>query len=132
MLQSADRILLVLQQHLSHLHDAKRLTNALRGHLDGIDSRMTVAVNRYNSKANIGIREIQGALGLSFHALIPNDYKRICQSEDQGVPLYGHAPSAAITKSLCNLARNLSGVQPVKRGLFKRMFSEPQPVVAGG
>lgn len=131
-LQSADRILLVLQQHLSHLHDAKRLTNALRGHLDGVDSRITVAVNRYSSKANIGIREIQGALGLSFHAMIPNDYKRICQSEDQGVPLYEHTPSAAITKSLCNLARNLSGVQPAKRGLFKRMFSEPQPMVVGG
>lgn len=131
-LKSADRILLVLQQHLSHLHDAKRLLNALRGHIDSVDSRVTVAINRYNSKSNIGIREVQGALGLSFHSLIPNDYKRVCQSEDQGVPLFEHAHSAAITKSLSNLARNLSGVEPAKRGLFKRFFSEPQPAVVRG
>ena len=126
-LARADRIVLVLQQHLSHLHDAKRLINALRGHLDSVDPRVTVAINRYNRKANIGVREIQGALGLSFHALIPNDYKHVCQSEDQGVPLCKHVPSAAVTKSLSNLARNLSGVEPAKRGLFKRLFSEQQP-----
>ncbi len=125
-LARADRIVLVLQQHLSHLHDAKRLLNALRGHLDDVDNRVTVAINRYEGKGNIGIREIQGALGLKFHALIPNDYKRVCKAEDQGTPLYQYAPSAAITKSLSNLARNLAGVQPVKGGLLRRLFSSQQ------
>lgn len=123
----ADRILVVLQQQLSQLHDAKRLVTALRGYLEGVDARLTVVINRFNKNASISVRDVEDALGVDFNARIPGDYKRVCQAEEMGEPLLTHAPSAPVTKALCNLARNLSGIAPVKRGLFGRMFAEHQP-----
>lgn len=120
----ADRILIVLQQSLSHLQDAKRLVGTLRGHVEAVDGRMTAVVNRFNRRASIGQREIEYALGVDYIARIPNDYKRVCQAEALGVPLLAHAPSAPITGSLRQLARSLSGVAPVKKGLLRRMFAE--------
>ncbi|MDH3638515.1 MAG: AAA family ATPase [Gammaproteobacteria bacterium] len=120
----ADRILIVVQQHLSHLYDAKRIVNALRGHLDGVDQRLTVVINRLNKKATVSVRDIEQTLGVQFRVEIPNDYKKVCQAEDLGIPLYEHAPSIPLTKALRQLALNLSGVTPVKRGLLRRMFSE--------
>lgn len=127
-LERADRILLVMQQHLSHLHDAKRMVGALRGYRDDLDRSLTVVINRFHKKASVGIRDIEQALRTEFHVRIPNDYKRVCQTEDLGVPLYTHAASAPITKALRNLARNLSGAAPARKGLFKRMFAQQQPM----
>lgn len=126
-LARADRILLVLQQHLSHLHDAKRLVNTLRSYHDDLEGRLTVVINRFQKADSIGVRDIEHALAVDFHVKIPNDYKRVCQAEDLGVPLYTHAPSALVSKALRNLARNLSGISPAKRGLFNRMFREQSP-----
>lgn len=131
-LARADRVLLVLQQHLSHLSDAKRLVNVLSDRVDGMHEKLIVAINRYDRKSNIGTREIEGALRHSSYVLIPNDYKRTCESEDQGVSLYRRIPSAPITRSLRGLAQNLSGVEQAKRGLIRRMFSGQQSVVNGG
>lgn len=126
-LARADRILLVLQQHLSHLHDAKRLVNTLRSYHDDLEGRLTVVINRFQKAGSIGVRDIEHALAVDFHVKIPNDYKRVCQAEDLGVPLYTHAPSALVSRALRNLARNLSGISPAKRGLFNRMFREQSP-----
>lgn len=126
-LARADRILLVLQQHLSHLHDAKRLVNTLRNHHEELDNKLTVVINRFQKKDSIGARDIENALGVDFHVKIPNDYKRVCQAEELGVPLYTHAPTSAISKAMCGLARNLTGVRPVKRRWLKRMFTEQTP-----
>lgn len=126
-LARADRILLVMQQHLSHLHDAKRLVNTLRSYHDDLEGRLTVVINRFQKAGSIGVRDIEHALAVDFHVKIPNDYKRVCQAEDLGVPLYTHAPSALVSKALRNLARNLSGISPAKRGLFNRMFREQSP-----
>ena len=126
-LARADRILLVMQQHLSHLHDAKRLVNTLRRYQETLDGRLTVVVNRYQKKGSISVRDIETALNVDFHAEIPNDYKRVCQVEDLGVPLLTQFPSAPITNALRSLARNLSGVVNEKRGLFRRIFAEQQP-----
>lgn len=126
-LARADRILLVLQQHLTHLHDAKRVLNALRSNQEDVDGRLTVLINRFHKKAGIRIKDIENALKVDFFARVPNDYKRVCQAEDLGVPLYTHAQSALISKALRKLAGNLAGVSPAKRGLFKRMFEEQRP-----
>lgn len=123
-LARADRVLLVLQQHLSHLHDAKRMVNTLRSFNENLESSLTIVINRYQKSGSIGVRDVENALGVDFHVEIPNDYKRVCQAEDLGVPLYTHAASAPVSKALRSLARNLSGMSPVKHGLFRRMFAD--------
>ncbi len=120
----ADRIVLVLQQNLSHLHDAKRVCQGLRTHLENVDGRIVIAVNRFHNKAGVAVRDITQGLGCQAWVEIPNDYKRVSQAEDLGVPLFTHAPSAPVTKALRQFARTLSGVSPQKRGLWKRIFSD--------
>lgn len=122
----ASRILLVLQQHLSSLHDAKRLLNVLRGTQEGVDARSTVVINRFQKNSSISEQAIEEALGVDFHARIPNDYKRVSKAEDLGLPLLTHAPSAPITRALCSMATNLSGTVQVKRSFFKRLFAEQE------
>lgn len=120
----ADRIVLVLQQYLSHLHDAKRFVQGLRGQFQDLDERLVIAINRFHNKASVSTRDIEQGLGCRAVFEIPNDYKRVSVAEDLGVPLFAHAPSAPVTKSLRQFAQSLSGVSPPARGLFKRMFSD--------
>lgn len=123
-MEKADRIVLVLQQYLSHVHDAKRIVHGLRSHIHGLDERLVVAINRFQSKASVGARDIEQGLDCRAVVEIPNDYKRVSVAEDLGIPLLTHAPSAPVTKSLRQFAQTLSGVSPPARGLFKRMFSD--------
>ncbi len=128
-LARADRIVLVMQQYLAHLHDAKRIVQGLRGHIENIDERLVVAINRYQNKASVSARDIAQGLNHLTSIEIPNDYKRVCTAEELGVPLYTHSRSAPVSKALRQLARNLSGVTPHKKGLFKRIFTDRHPSV---
>lgn len=125
-LERADQIVLVVQQFLSHLHDAKRIIHFLRHRIDRTDDQILTVVNRYNSKSSVTRRNIEQALQNRSIGMIPNDYKRVSQAEHLGIPLRQHAPSAPITKAIARLARHISGKPEEKRGLFKRMFRNGQ------
>lgn len=123
-LENADRVMVVLQQSVSHLKDADRLLRVLRDDMGIQSSRLQVLVNRYNKSAAISLKDIEEALGCADLLLLPNDFNVVSESQNAGVPLAIHAPRAAITQALRQIAEDLQGPAEVAHGgLFKRAVS---------
>lgn len=123
-LENADKVLVVLQQSISHLKDADRLLRILRDDMGIQSSRLQVLVNRYNKNAAVSLKDIEEALRCPDLLLLPNDFTVVSESQNAGVPLAIHAPRAAITLALKQIAEDLQGSPEVQRGgLFKRAVS---------
>jgi pilus assembly protein CpaE len=109
-LTRADRILIVMQQELTHLRDAKRLTRILTEELSVPRNHLHVVVNRHEpGGGGVRAQDIREALEPESMAVIPSDYQRVSESVNLGVPIYDHARSAPITQALVEFARNLNG-----------------------
>jgi pilus assembly protein CpaE len=121
-LEQADFVVVVMQQTLVAVQDAKRLTGVLQTELEIPRERIVVVVNRYHPKHPIKVGDVLQTLQQRTLVLIPNDYLRVEASASQGIPLYEAAPTAPITKALVQLAFQLGGemMLPPKRGVFSR------------
>jgi pilus assembly protein CpaE len=103
-LERADRVLMVMQQSVAHLHDAQRLRDILTLELGLPASRLMLIVNRYDKRSEVTLGAIGEALpGLAIHTL-PNDFRHASQSINVGSPLIDLARRAPLTRSLKELA----------------------------
>jgi MinD-like ATPase involved in chromosome partitioning or flagellar assembly len=61
-------------------------------------------------------------------SLVPNDYKRVTENINLGIPLYKQSRHSAITKAIIKLASKLSNsdITAEKGGVFTRMFGRFQ------
>jgi pilus assembly protein CpaE len=107
-LERATRVVLVVQQTLSHLRDAKRMMQIFADHGVSRD-QMLVVVNRFEKGSLIGMEDVQRALHGVQVVGIPSDFKTVAESINLGVPMYEHARSSGVTKALLSLATNLGG-----------------------
>jgi len=123
-LERADQVVLVMQQSVTHVRDAKRLRALLVRELAISPERIILVVNRFQPKAAVSVEDIERTLGCESPVLIPNDFKRVTECVNLGIPLYQHQKGAAITKGILALTNMLSG-KPVgaKKGYFGRAFS---------
>lgn len=124
-LLQATTIIVVMQQTLAAMRDARRLTEILRTELDIPQERILVAINRYSLKHTISLAAIQQTLHNIPTVLIPNDYTRVEAATNQGIPLLEFAPNAPITQALVQLAIQLGGeeIAPAKGNLFRRALA---------
>ena len=106
-LEHADRIVIVLEQTVAHLRDAKRLMGILRQEIQIGASRITIVVNRYNKGAAVSLQDIREALPNQDILTLPNDFRRVTQSINVGTPLLELAPRAPVTRDLTALSREL-------------------------
>lgn len=123
-LENADKILVVLQQSISHLKDADRLLRILRDDMGIQSSRLQLLVNRYNKNAAVSLRDIEETLRCADSLLLPNEFNVVSESQNAGVPLAIHAPRAAVTQALRQIAEEFQGASEASRGgLLKRAVS---------
>ncbi len=106
-LEHADRILVVLEQSVAHLRDAKRLMSILRQELQIGGSRVTIVVNRYDKRSPVGLGDIREALPEQVIVTLPNDFRRVTESINVGSPLLELARKAPVTRDLVTLSRRL-------------------------
>ncbi|QEY64026.1 AAA family ATPase [Metapseudomonas lalkuanensis] len=121
-LEQADRVVIVVQQSLSHLKDATRLVRILRDDLGVQGNRLQVVVNRYNKASPVTLKDIAEALRCSDVQKLPNDYAVVSESQNTGVPLAQHSPRAPVTLALRALTEDLVGAESASQGLLKRTF----------
>lgn len=123
-LAQATQVVVVMQQALAGMRDARRLLEILQREMEIPRDRMVVAVNRYNPKHPITLDAIRQTLQQSTLVLIPNDYARVEAAANQGIPLLEFAPGAPITRALVQLAQQVGGEEeaPAQRGLLGRAF----------
>jgi pilus assembly protein CpaE len=122
-LERANHVVLCMQQSLMHVQDACRLRNILRDELGVTDRQLILAVNRYDARNAVTLSDISNNLEGPTPIVIPNDFKRVSENVNLGIPLYEQARKAPITRAIKNLAQEVRGHQPVaKRGLLTRVL----------
>lgn len=103
-LDLADRIFPVLQLTLPFIRDAKRLIGAMKS-LGYSDEKIGVIVNRLEHSDDIGIADVERTLGRKVMLTVPNSFKAVSASVNQGVPIALLDKKNPVAKSLRELAR---------------------------
>lgn len=119
-LENADRIMVVMQQTLPHVHDTARLLHILRKEIGVDDSKVSIIVNRHVKDSAIAATDIEKALRVQDLITIPNQYKLTAESINAGLPLSDIAGSASVTKGLRHLHHMIDGTIEPEQGFLRR------------
>ncbi len=130
-LERSEKVVIVVQQSLAHIRDAKRITSILKSEFNIAEQNIVIVVNRYHSNNELDLEFIQKSIGSRMLKPIPNDYEHVVKSTNLGIPLYKHVRKAAITKAMITLAEQLDVkiLDEFKdQGFFKRLFHSKKTV----
>lgn len=116
-LDKSETIFLVIQLTLPFIRDCKRLIHALNS-LGYSRDRLALVVNRYEKGGDISIQDAERVLGQKIARIVPNSYRAVAASVNQGVPLLKLAPRDAVSRALAELAETIEA--PAKPGGWLR------------
>ena len=124
-LEEADNILIVLEQRITHIHNAKRMLHIITQELAVPIERIHLVMNRFDKKIPLSAEDISEALEMDSIFIIPNDYERVLEAVNMGVPLYQIAKNTPMTNALTEIAEELAGREDIQeKGFFKKAFSQ--------
>jgi pilus assembly protein CpaE len=106
-LDPTDRIVIVANQELATVRNARRIAAGLRQRYG--KERLAVAVVRYDPSADIGQDHIERAVGVNVKYTLPSDYRRAVEGLNSGQPL-SLGNHSALAGSFHKMARDLAGV----------------------
>lgn len=110
-MEQADQITLVIQQSLGQFRDGRRLIQILNKDLDIALDRISIAVNRYDPKNSLRIDDLKNMVKHDNVYMIANDFERVANASNLGVPLCESSPGSKIARDLKELAKNLGKVE---------------------
>jgi pilus assembly protein CpaE len=120
-LDRAYRIFPVLQAGLPGLRNASKLLAVFKS-LGYPADKIEVIVNRFEKGGDISQADIQRSLGTTHLRTVPNSYKEVNASINQGDALAEVTRSNAVAKSLAEFALSLSPKQDESRSLLDRLL----------
>lgn len=123
-LDLADQVYPVLQLTLPFLRDAKRLFGVFRS-LDYGAAKVRPVINRVERSAGeLSEADAEKLLSCKVFMSIPNHYKSVTASVNQGVPIEKLDAGSPVAQSLREFADQISG-RPAQggKGLFSRLFA---------
>jgi pilus assembly protein CpaE len=126
MLERSDQIVVVIQQSLAHMRDAKRLTRILKSELGISEKNIIIVVNRFDPNSSLQVKDIQSTLECSEVFTIPNDFEKVAHSINLGIPLYNYARKAPITKAVLAFTEALKlniKEEYKEKSFFHRLFA---------
>lgn len=143
-LDHADVVFPVLQITLPFIRDARRLLDVLRS-LGYSQEKIKLLVNRYEKGGDIRLEDVERTLGMTVYKTIPNSFKAVATSVNQGIPISKLSPNNPVARTLQELGRELvqggngetswwgnllqhiqGGVQPARTGGVLGNASAPQ------
>ncbi len=105
-LDRANEIYVVLQMTLPFIRDAKKLLGDFRA-LGYGPSKVRLIINRFEKEPEITLKDIQQTLGMPIYRTVPNSYRTVATSVNQGIPIAKLAPRDPVTKTLMEMAGEL-------------------------
>ncbi|MFP5305205.1 MAG: hypothetical protein ACLGI7_05190, partial [Gammaproteobacteria bacterium] len=120
--------LIVMQQGLAHIRDAKRLLHVLDSSLSVPSTSVTVVINRFTEHNHLSRQDIVEAVSPPRSFVLPNDYKSVSEAQNIGVPLHELDKNARITHALMELLEQLlypESVHPPKKRGLRAIFGNP-------
>lgn len=115
------RIFPVLQAGLPSLRNASKLLAVFKS-LGYPADKIELIVNRFEKGGDISLDDIQRSLGTANLRTVPNSYKEVNASINQGNALAEDARSNTVTKNLAEFALSLNPKQEDNRSLLNRLF----------
>ena len=110
-LEQADEIILIVQQTLIHFRMARRLIQILNKDLDiGLD-KIVIVINRYDSSNSLRIEDLKHLVNHDQVFTVANDFKKVVDSSNMGVPLYESSPRLKTSKDIKILAKSLAKIE---------------------
>ncbi len=119
--ERADKIVLITQQSLPHVHDCARLQHLLTNELGIPKKYITVVINRFSRSAAIETADIQKALRTKTLITIPNHYRIASESINSGIPVAEISKTAALSRGIRKLQSTLADpIDKPSPGFLKR------------
>jgi pilus assembly protein CpaE len=107
-IEFANDVLLVVQLDLPCLRNLVRLQMSF-DEIEGLRDKVKIVVNRVGLESGqIKLKKARETIGRDIFAQIPNDYRTMVEVRNNGVPLLEHAPKAAITLAMQQMAAALT------------------------
>jgi len=105
-LDFADEIVLIAHLTLPAVRGLQRTLDVF-ARLNYPPEKVSIVVNRYGSKGDLTLSDLEKVLERPVTATIPNDYKATIDAAARGLPIYQSAPKSKIASALDRLAENL-------------------------
>jgi pilus assembly protein CpaE len=127
-LDQADQIALVIQQGLVDFRNVLRLVKILNKELDIPIDKICIVINRYDSKNRLQINDYKKIINYGDVFTITNDFERVINATDRGIPLFNTPDKYKIFEDLGVLSKNLTKLEYEKEdnGIFqlvRKLFS---------
>lgn len=103
----SQKIVVVMQQSLAHVRNAKRMVRVLTRDLAITPETVTVVVNRYDDKHPVGLKDIQETVRPHALVTVPNAFREVSRSLDGGQTLLQMDRHGAVIRALRHLAEGL-------------------------
>lgn len=107
-MDQADMIFPVMQATMPFIRYGKQLLGVFKS-LDYRKDKIHVIVNRYGNGGEINLQDMKTAFNTGIYKIIPNDFKLVATSINQGVPVLKLDQRNPISKALGLLAKGLVG-----------------------
>lgn len=120
-LDRAQRIYPVMQLNLPALRNARQLLTTF-GALGYFNEKVEVILNRADKSASVGIDDVRRSLGNVALRTVPNAFKEVSASIDQGVALATLARNNPVARTLADLGDSLRPRSPAARGFLDRIL----------
>jgi len=121
-MDKAEKIFPVLQLNLPSVRNGRRLLHALQGLGYGPD-KLRVVVNRHEKKGDISLEDAAGTLRHPVYRTVPNSYAAVTMSVNQGVPVVKLAPRDPVSRSLREMAEELTAMKKESSGWLSRVLA---------
>jgi len=122
-IECTDKILIVVQQSIAHIHDAMRLLEILQRDLLTPKGKIAIVVNRYDKSSDLTLKSISKMLNIDSLLTIPNSFDQVSESINGGEPIYAIFRRAAVTKALIKMKDDLLGQKIAKeKAVLGKLF----------
>jgi len=120
-LRRSDYIFFVIQLNVSAIRHARRLLDMLVQ--EGLhDLPIKLVVNRYSGMGsfggNVGIGQIEKALGRKIDYYVPNDFDLLSKSVNEGRPAASVKPNSKYVNAISEILAKACGIQPRQEKSF--------------
>ncbi|MGH8584329.1 MAG: AAA family ATPase, partial [Gammaproteobacteria bacterium] len=124
-LEHANYVLVVLQQSVTHVRDAQRMVRIMTRELGVPRDRIHAVVNRYDKNSPVTVQDIAASTEAKMVHIVPNDYARVSEAINIGVPMGEAVPNAPITRAIEAIATEIAGHEhhPKPKGLIESLFA---------
>jgi pilus assembly protein CpaE len=107
-MDQADMIFPIMQATMPYIRYGKQLLGVFRS-LDYRKDKIHLIVNRYGNGGEISLQDMKTAYNTGIFKVIPNDFKLVAASINQGVPVFKLDSRNPISKAIGLLAKGLVG-----------------------